>query len=71
MKLRSVGNVSDWRVFFRREEEGKALDVSHMFDQIGDETFDPTEAREVDCEGELIRLRDGDELIIHAKYLEA
>jgi hypothetical protein len=41
---------------------GRALPIEHMFDAQGSETFDPTEAVEVDADGELFRLAEGDRI---------
>lgn len=42
-----------------------ALEVDRMFNAQGSETFDPTEAVEVDCEGSLLELQGGDRITMH------
>lgn len=54
----------------RREVETKfirgarTLPVSHMFDDTGSETFDPTDAVEIESDGNLLELQDGDQLVM-------
>lgn len=38
------------------------MSVDRMFDESGQETFDPTLAAEVDCEGNLLELQSGDRI---------
>lgn len=42
--------------------------VDRMFDANGSETFDPTEATEIEAGGELRRLRSGDRISIIVQF---
>lgn len=53
----------DWELKFRGNGLTEDLDIDHIFDWNGHETFDATTAVEVDVGGELIPVEAGDTFI--------
>lgn len=58
--LAGGSSTRDVTMTFHRAD--RVLPIAYMFDAQGSETFDPTEAVEVDADGELFRLAEGDRI---------
>ncbi len=58
--VKTKDSVLEVEIFIERERDIGSVDVDRLFDANGSETFDLTDAVEVDVRGELYRLRTGD-----------
>ena len=68
-KMRSVAKIEggavvqrDYAITLRRQD--KDIEATSMFDRLGSEVFDPTEAVEIESDGQLLELVEGDVLTI-------
>ena len=52
------------------ERGNQWIDVNRLFDRMGSETFDPTEATEVEHDGNLLELQEGDRLTVVVEMAE-
>lgn len=55
---------TDWVFEFLAEGDSESQALTGMFDRDGSETYDIPSVVEVDLDGELHKLRDGDQIII-------
>ena len=65
--VKTKDSVLEVEIFIERERDIGSVDVDRLFDANGSETFDLTDAVEVDVRGELYRLRTGDLLTMQVQ----
>lgn len=64
------GTFQDREVEMTLVRSGKCQTVVRLFDHLGSETFDPTEATKVEIDGALLDLVPGDEVRVSSVYPE-